>query len=327
MSKYISRGAIGPSKPPLDYKHFSKLDVLLKRPFAILAFKFRERTAWKTIVPRRWLSPGELLTRDLEEYEPQGDYALDLKFIDDFAKARDELFAKIKKQMIFSFIAFVFASAKYLGIKLNFNVGGFSLADTPGALEALLLISNLLACYTLMLQGNVFLIETAIKHAINRSVPDELKRVYLVRYFPHEHFGVYQPFNLPHLIPNASTRTISKYTALLFLVLLVGITGAYAVSNIALLFYYLWFHPQLGVLSYALLAFILACGVYAFSYVILTRVRLPYLDYTVNHELELLQQVDPERYKIRLQEIYGSINADRRRMEELGYLRRRERTK
>ena len=55
-------------------------------------------------------------------------------------------------------------------------------------------------------------------------------------------------------------------------------------------------------------------------YLVLTRVRLPYLDYTVNSELELLQQVDPERHRVRLQEIYGKLNEDRRNMEQRGYL-------
>lgn len=302
----------------------AKLWFYLKRPLAIAAFKIRQRKARSRIVPRRWLSPGELLTRDLEYYEPQNNYLLDINFIEDFAKARDDLYVQIKKQMLLSFIVFGFACSKYFGLKLNINIGGFSLADAPGALEALLLISNLLACYTLMLQGNVFLIETAIRHAIGRSMPDELKRLYLVRYFPHEHFGIYQPFNLPHIIPNAPSRTIAKYTAFLFLLLLVVVSLAYIAANVGLLIYFLWLHPQLGSLSYALFALIILCGLCAFCYLILTRCRLPYLDYLTNHELELLEQINPEKYRARLNELYGPLNADRKRMEDLGYLKKQD---
>jgi len=69
-----------------------------------------------------------------------------------------------------------------------------------------------------------------------------------------------------------------------------------------------------------LLIYILLLGVGATFYVALTRFRLPYLDYTVNGELELLEQVDPVRHRARLQEIYGKLNADRKDMEQRGYI-------
>ena len=69
-----------------------------------------------------------------------------------------------------------------------------------------------------------------------------------------------------------------------------------------------------------LLVYILLLGLGATFYLVLTRVRLPYLDYTVNTELELLQQVDPARHRARLQELYGRLNEDRRRMENRGYV-------
>jgi hypothetical protein len=54
-------------------------------------------------VPRRWLSPTEVITEDLELFEARD--RLDLKFIDDFAKARDEVMSLTKKQLIFSGLA------------------------------------------------------------------------------------------------------------------------------------------------------------------------------------------------------------------------------
>jgi hypothetical protein len=307
-----------PSMPPQAM--LSRLRVHLMRPFAIFAFKLRQRREWRRIIPRRWLSPGELLIQDLENYEPQGTYTLDSKFIDDFAKARDDLLSQIKKQLTFSAVVFVYLGSSYLGIGLGFSGFGFSLKDTPGVSEGLLLASNLLACYTLMLQANVYLIESAIKHAISRTVPEELRTLYLVRYFPHEHFGVYRPFNLPHIIPNGPSRALVKVTSILFLLLLAAVTIGFAACNFGLLLYFLWFHPQLGIASYVLLIFILACGLCTFLYLLLTRCRLPYLDYTVNNELELLKQVDPRRYQERLTEIYGKLNEDKKSMIAKGFL-------
>lgn len=292
----------------------------LLRPFSVAAFKIRRRREWRRIVPRRWLSPGELLIQDLENYEPQRAYNLDGKFIDDFAKARDDLLLQIKKQISFSLAVFAFLASNYFGIKLGLSFFGFTINDAPGIAEGLLLVSNLVACYTIMLQGNVYLIEAAIKHAIARTIPEELRLIYLVRYFPHEHFGAYRPFNLPHIIPNKLSRGVAKIAAILFLLLLAVVAMFFAASNFGLLLYFLWFHAQFGLVSYTLLAFILACGLCTLLYIPLTRFRLPYLDYSINHELELLKQQNPELYRQRLEEIYGPLNDDERSMKAKGYL-------
>ena len=269
-------------------------------------------------MPRRWLSPAEVITEDLDLFESRDRF--DLKFIDDFAKARDEIMSLTKKQIIFSTLVFLFLLSNYLAVGLDINVGGFSLRYGPGIPEGLLLISNLLSCYTLILQANSSILDATIKSAIKLSVPVELRTVYLVRYFPHEQFGRYQPFNMPYLIPTKLQRAIGKGVAVLFLILLILTLFAFAACNLFLLIHHLWIKPSFGVWSNLLLVYILLLGLGATFYLVLTRVRLPYLDYTVNTELELLQQVDPARHRARLQELYGRLNEDRRRMENRGYV-------
>jgi hypothetical protein len=173
----------------------------------------------------------------------------------------------------------------------------------------------------LILQANSSILDATVKSAIKLGVPEELRTVYLVRYFPHEQFGRYQPFNMPHLIPTKLQRSISKGVAILFLMVLFLTLFAFAACNLFLLIHHLWVKPSFGVWSNLLLAYILLLGVGALFYVILTRFRLPYLDYTINSELELLQQVDPVRHRVRLQEIYGRLNQDRRNIEQRGYLK------
>jgi hypothetical protein len=255
---------------------------------------------------------------DLELFESRDRF--DLKFIDDFAKARDDVMSLTKKQTIFSGLVFLFLLSNYLAIGLDINVGGFSLRYSPGIPEGLLLISNLLSCYTLILQANSSILDATVKSAIKLGVPEELRTVYLVRYFPHEQFGRYQSFNMPHLIPTKLQRTIGKGVAILFLILLILTFFAFAACNLFLLVHHLWIKPSFGVWSNVLLAYILLLGLGATFYVVLTRFRLPYLDYTVNSELELLEQVDPVRHRARLREIYGRLNEDRRNMEQRGYL-------
>lgn len=287
-------------------------------PFAIAAFKWRERREWRRIVPRRWLSPGEVITQDLQLFEQRD--RLDSKFLDDFAKARDDTVSLIKKQTILSALIFVFLLSNYLEIGLDINISGFSLHNTRGIPEGLLLISNLLSCYTLILQANSSVLDATIRAAIKQSVPEELQALYLVRYFPHEQFGRYQPFNMPYLVPSKLQRRIGRIVAILFLVVLILTSVGFASCNLLLLIHYLWLTPSFGVWSHVLLAYILVLGLGAFLYLILTRVRLPYLDYTINHELELLQQVDPVRHRVRLQEVYGPLNVVRGKMAQRGCL-------
>ena len=92
-------------------------------------------------------------------------------------------------------------------------------------------------------------------------------------------------------------------------------------SNFFLLIYHLWIHPNFGVWSQLIFFYILLLGLGSFVYVALTRFRLPYLDYTTNNELELLKQVDPQRWRVRLNELYGSLNVRRAVLEKRGYIK------
>jgi hypothetical protein len=296
----------------------SRLSFWITYPFVMAAFKWRSHREWRQIVPRRWLSPTAVIAEDLELFEPRERF--DLKFIDDFAKARDDIMSLTKKQIIVSVLIFLFLLSNYLAIGLDVSLGGFSLRYSPGIAEGLLLVSNMLSCYTLFLQANSSILDATIKSAIKFGVPEELRTLYLVRYFPHEQFGRYQPFNMPYLIPTKLQRTLTQAVAVLLLILLVFTLFAFATCNLFLLIHHLWIKPSFGVWSNVLLVYIFLLGVSATIYLVLTRARLPYLDYTVNGELELLQQMNPERHRTRLQEIYGRLNEDRRNMERRGYL-------
>jgi hypothetical protein len=126
---------------------------------------------------------------------------------------------------------------------------------------------------------------------------------------------------MPYLIPSKLQRAIGKGVAIIFLAFLFLTFFAFAACNLFLLIHHLWIKPSFGVWSTLLLVYILLLGLSATFYLLLTRFRLPYLDYTVNDELELLQQVDPVRHRARLQELYGNLNEDRRRMGQRGYIK------
>jgi hypothetical protein len=203
---------------------FSRFRFWIFYPFVITAFYWRQQREQRRITPIRWLSSGGLLEEDLESSFGEIKNQLDPKFIEDFAKARDDTLSLIKKQMFVSLAIFVFLAANALSVALDFSIAGFSLKTAPGVPEALLLISNLLACYTLILQGNCALLDTAIRAAIKHFIPEELRSLYLVRFFPHENTGSYRPFNLPHVIPTRFTQAISNFTVF-FRTHLVGVSA------------------------------------------------------------------------------------------------------
>jgi hypothetical protein len=265
-----------------------------------------------------------MLSRDLDMYVTDGDDGdtkFDHKFLEDIAKARDETLATIKKQQIITAIIFLFLLSSYFSVGLDINIAGISLKQSPGVPEALLLISNLLGCYTLILQGNCHLLDSTIRSTISHVIPEELRTIYTVRYFPHEHIGGYRAVNLPHILPTKITSRITSAALLLYLSILVFSALAFMAVNVFLLIHYLWLKPNFGIWSYLLLAYILLCGLSSFLYVAITRFRLPYSDFTANDELELLRQVNPERYHVRLQEMYGKLNQDRREMEKRGFIK------
>lgn len=169
---------------------YGKVRFGISYPFVMIAYQRRKRRDWKKIIPPLWLSPGELMARDLELYiTDEGKEKIDADFIDGLAKARDETLGVIKKQLIISLIIFLFLFSNYLAINTEISIAGFSLKYAKGIAEGLMLISNLLSVYTLLLQSNVYLMEAALKFLIAAVLPPELKQLYLIRYFPHEHFG------------------------------------------------------------------------------------------------------------------------------------------
>jgi len=295
---------------------------LLSYPFVMIAYQRRRRRDQNEIIPPLWISPSELISRDLDLYvTDEGKDKIDAKFIDDLVKSRDETLAIIKKQIIISSLIFLFLFSNYLSIGVDINIAGFSLKYAKGIPEGLLLVSNLLSVYTLLLQSNVYLIDAAIKFFIRTVLPAELQQLYLIRYFPHENFGGYTPFNLPHITQSPMTSSLKKYAAITFLLFLVPTYFTYFYCY-ALLVVDLWSAARLGIWSKAIAAYITGSGVVGILFLITTRLKLRYLDYTVNNEIELLKQVAPEKVNARLQQIYGKINADRAQMIERGYLKK-----
>lgn len=287
----------------------------------MIAFKFRERRAYNEISPKLWLSSGELIHRDLEMYDEVDGHKLDKSFLDELVKTRTELQDKIAKRLILSLCVFIFLFANFISLKIDFKIGGFDFKYSPAIAEGLLLATNMIAVHTLMMQNSLHIMDSVIKFIIIKSIPPELQQIYSAKIFNREHYPSYTPYNLPHIAFNPINTFIGKYTAISFLILLCGSGLIYIACNIWMIFDMI-FNPKFGWISISIGIYIIITGFFAFLYVIITRFRLPYTDFSHNHELELLEQIDPDRRAARSSEIYDKLISLRREMVERGYLKK-----
>ncbi len=283
-------------------------------------FKLKERAALRAVSPRIWLSPAELIEKDLELYDEVDGFRIDKALLDDLIKARTSLLEKIGKRLILSTGVFVFLFGNFLSIKVDYKFAGFGFTYGPGIPEGLLLISNILAVHTLMMQNSLYIIDSTIRFIIKKIVPPELHQIYLVKIFSLEHFPPYNPFNLPHITPAGLSSFVVINTARLFLIMM-GISAViYLLCNFWMLID-LINDPKLGWVSIFVALYIFTTGIVAFLYVLMTRMKLPYNDYTSNHELELLGQINPDFLVERRREMFASVLAIRDDMVRRGYLK------
>jgi hypothetical protein len=317
----VMRGAVGAVEKRLATLYQVAKFYLLWLP-AVLNFKRQERLAFEEISPRLWLSSAEIIERDLALYDEIDGFKLDKPFLDDLVKTRTDLQDRIGKRVILSIGIFIFLFANFLSVKVNFKVGGFDFSYGPGIPEGLLLISNLIAVHTLMMQNTLHIMDSTIRFIVGKIIPPELHQIYLAKIFTREHYPSYSAYNLPHITFNNINSFINKYTAIGFVILIFG-------SLILFMYCNLWMisdlilNPKMGWISVSIGIYILIMGIFSLFYVIITRMKLPYTDYTVNNELELLAQIDPAKRDARLAEIYGKVASLRRDMEKRGYLKER----
>jgi hypothetical protein len=291
----------------------------VKRPFAIALYKWRRERALNRIHPLVWLAPGRLLQLDLDLFEDKEGKFLTKELLDDLAKTRDALFERMRKQWIVSVLVFIFLAANYFAINLDFSISGFSLKFAPGIREGLLLLVNIIGVNTLMLQSNIYALDSAIRFLIAKVFPEELHNLYIIRYFAHEHYPAYNPFNLPHITPTNFTSNILIY-GFSALGILVVITSLAATTLNIFIVFDMWRNPAFGIWSKVIGVYIMAMGLVAVIYTIITRLRLPYRDFTANHELEILEQVDLDRHARRREELYREATELYIEMVRRGYI-------
>jgi len=285
------------------------------------AYHWRQRRRDRKRFPWIWKTPGEIIQMDLENYEPESnEFALDKKFIDDLQPARDAARARSYRVMFINMMIFAFLVTDYFSLGLNFTIPGVAVIDKKGVREFLIFYSSLSGIYSMVLQNNLYIMDSAVKFIINNKFPIELRGIYNSKYFYYESVPTVSPKSLPHI----SFATIHTKSAIIFycffLFMMLAYFAAYSLTYI-LISIDVWRTANLGYWSYATAGASITNGIVSGFYLVFTRAKMPYRDYTALHELMGLPQVAPSQLEKRREEIYGESSRDWLDLVNRGYIK------
>lgn len=258
---------------------------------------------------------------DLENYEPEtDDPILDRRFIDDLVPTRDAARRLSNRISLINLIIFAFLATDYFSVGLSFTIPGVSIIDKKGVREFLILYASLTGLYCLMIQNNIYILDSVIKFIIGTKIPLELRGIFTAKYFYHENFPSLMPVNLPHISFSRWNTNVAIYTSIIVLVMM-------ALYYCAYLFMYtiiaidVWKAAKLGYWSYAIAGASIVNTIVGALYMAFTRMRMPYRDYTALHELNGLPQIAPSQFEKRRNEIYGEGTRDWQDLRKRGYIK------
>ncbi|MBW9052168.1 hypothetical protein [Rhizobium mesosinicum] len=306
---------------------FQKLYVLITWPFVMTAYRLRERRRFRKNFPLIWKTPGEITNLDLENYEPEDDdFKLDKKFVDDLLPTRDAARTNANRILFINMMIFAFLLTDYFSIGLTFTIPGVSVVDPKGVKDFLIFYSSMTGLYCFIIQNNMYTLDSAMKFVIMNKFPLELRGIYIAKYFYFENFPPPSPTQLPHISYSRIYSQFFMVASVAFLIAILIYFSCYAALYMAIAVD-IWKNARLGIWSYVIAGASIANGVLSTSYLILTRIRMPYRDYTVLHEIQGLPQIAPSQYERRQKEVYGEGVADWLSLVERGYIKRKSDSK
>lgn len=304
---------------PARATRWRTLWISLSKPFVVAAFRRREQRRFRQNFPRVWKTSGEIIALDLENYEPEeGAPNLDKVFIDDIVPARDAAMAKVQRLSFVAFIMFMLIVADYFSISMKFHIPSVEFSDIRANREFLLFFMSLINIALLVLSINLYNMERVIKYIINKKLPEELRQIYISKYFYHENALRYSGVNTPHITidPIHNGLFLASFASLGFLV--IGYMIAYITLGV-LIAYDVWMQGNLGWLSRIIaLAAIINYALILMG-IILTRFRMPYTDYSKQHEIDVLKQIAPSQVSSKLKKMYSGFSEDYGALVAKGY--------
>lgn len=256
----------------------------------------------------------------MELYEPEDPrFELSEEMLEKFASSRDALKERIKRVATVSFLIYALLISNYFALDLEVELIVKIKNKFAGFSEILITAASFIGFYSLILQNNAYSLENFMKAIIKKRVPLELHYVYSARFFPEQTITRYVPVNLPKLNNSDISYYVSVLPVLFGLVVLFTQTALMIGVNYAILSD-IWLHPSLPFWSRATVVLVLTNFAFGLLYLASTRFRLPYRDFSLSEEMDVLKEILPEQYDRKFKNFYREDFEDDREMKRRGFL-------
>lgn len=235
----------------------------LSFPFVRVGYQIRERHRDRLRFPRRWLSPQQIVSLDLDLIDDDDLSKLDRSLLDLLVSRRDYIKANSAKTSLFNLSLSLFLVANYFKVGTDVSVFGISIKDSPGVAEVLLMISATMALYISTLQGNVAVLEGAIDHLIGKVFPAGASNVMRAALLTDGAMGKYYPLNLPHLPFTNFHRRLAVSLAYFTIVIALFVGAVIIWLNIKLMIS-IWDISSIGKYSKLSVIYVSICGIFSY---------------------------------------------------------------
>lgn len=295
----------------------------MRFPFVRVAFSLRERRRELARYPRVWLSPMQIVDRDLDFVGDDECIKLDRELLSLLIERRDRIKESSGRFSLISVTIFGFLLLNYFRFTSDISIAGVSIKNSPGIAEILIVVSSTLGVYATALQANVAIVEGGIMHLAKRVYPSGLINVLRASLIPDQNFGKYYPKSLPHLTFTSFHSKLSLFSTYIYLLSLLCIIILLITANLAILID-IWKTSSIGVYSKIVSVYVLAVSFVGFSILMITRLPMPLRDYSLLHEIEITRQIRPTKIDELLHKVYRGSNEDRENLRRLGFLKKYE---
>lgn len=247
---------------------------------------------------------------------------MDRGLLDLLVARRDQIKANSSRVSVVNLSLSVFLLATYFKVGADVSVLGISIKDSPGVPEFLLATNATMALYISSLQGNVSILEGAISHLIEKVFPVGMSNVMRAALLTEATIRKYFPLNMPHLLFTDFHRRLGNFLAYFMIVVAFGVAIIIIGFNAALIFS-IWQQSWIGVYSKLIVIYVAICGIFSFLFMFLTRLPTTFTDYSLLHQMQIAEQLNPKHAVEIRREAYRSSIEDQSDLERRGFIKQR----
>jgi hypothetical protein len=253
-------------------------------------------------VTNKWLSSRTIRQDTCIEVLKTGSKHLDEYFFDDLNGKRIEYDKQFWRVMIIQLTITGFLMLSLLDLHgIHFSIFGFSADALKSAREFLLFCHALCIGFLTVLQQHIqkledFLVAFARQTVGDKEPDNEELKIYTMKFLnPVETFNlVFLPYR-KHLFYNAASKLLVRvYTVARFIASIGFIVFSLVVPTIAAIA--IAKNPNFGWLSYCVVGYWWAMGIFSLAASLLNIFPLPYADYSYVMKLSELEKTDPAKH-------------------------------